>query len=162
MKVLKVINFFMLLGLFCACNQTDKKIFKYVQSICSNDVDTCRIDLRQALNVDYDKMYLFGESTTDDEISSIIGQEYHKNKTITDSKYRIILLKNQKIVYENDFYQHDIYFAEITEERDTINLPTFFYLIHNTPYYFVTKKYHTNNTECYYVLTLISKKENGL
>jgi hypothetical protein len=139
MKVLKFSICLFTLGVFTACNSTDKKIITYVSSVCSNYSDSCCIDLREALNIDYDKMYLFCEDTPDNVISKIIKQKYDKNKHITDSKYRIILLKNNKIMYEDDFYQHYIEFAPITEERDTINYRNFYYLIHNSPYYSAIK-----------------------
>ena len=146
--------------LFFGCtNSTNKKITRYLRDF--ECMDTCRVDLRQVLNVDYDKMYLFGESILDDDISSIIGQKYRyspffKNYIIPDSKYRIILLKDNKIVYEDDFYQRGIIFTEITNERDTINFANIFYLVHHSPFYLVTKSHGKN----FYELEEVASNNN--
>ena len=57
-------------------------------------------------------MYIFGEYTQEEEIRSILGIEYNssnwllpENFLVEDSHYKIILLKNRKIVYEEDFKQ---------------------------------------------------------
>ena len=148
----------MFVGLFFACNHTDKKIIKYVKSVCPSGSDTCRIDLRKVLNVDYDCMYLFCEFTQPDEISSIMGIAYSSNKTITDSKYRIILLKNNQIVYEDDFYIRYMDFVRITERVDTIR-KNVNYLVHYSPYYLVSKHFSENDTNPFYYLMEISKNK---
>ena len=146
---LKIIIYIIFVFLVFGCtNSTDKKIIHYIQNL--ECIDTCCIDLRNVLNVDYDIMYLFGEFTLDDEISSIIGIEYQENKVITDSKYRIILVKNNKIVYEDDFYQKNINFITITNERDAVNCSSLFYLVHYSPFYLVTKNYYTNSDKYQY------------
>jgi hypothetical protein len=151
---LKITSLLILLGLFFACNHTDKRIIKYVQSICPNGSDTCRIDLREVLKVDYDRMYLFGEFTQSDEISSVIGVVYKRNKTIADSEWRIILLKNNKIVYEDDFPTRFMSFEEITEKVDTIHKNTP-YLVHYSPYYLVSRAFSEYQNK-YYLLREIS------
>ena len=155
MKTLKITSLLILLSLFFACNHTDKRIIKYVQSVYPNGSDTCRIDLREVLKVDYDRMYLFCEFTQSDDISSIIGVEYKRNKTIADSEWRIILLKNNKIVYEDDFHTRFMRFEEITDKVDTIHkkIP---YLIHHSPYYLVTTSFRENQNK-YYSLREISE-----
>lgn len=144
----------MFTGLFFACNHTDKRIIKYVESVCPNDNDTCKIDLRQILKVDYDCMYLFCELTQPDEISSVMGIAYSSNKSIADSEFRIILVKENKIVYEDDFSTRFMRFAEITERVDTIRKNAN-YLLHYSPYYLVSKDLH-DNADYYYYLTEIS------
>ncbi len=153
MKTLKIVSLLMFAGLFFACNHTDKRIIKYVESVCPNSSDTCRIDLRKVLKVDYDCMYLFGEFTQPDEISSVMGIAYSSNKTIADSERRIILLKNNQIVYEDDFHIRFMDFEEITERVDTIRKNSY-YLVHYSPYYLVSKDLDAN-----YYLTEISKNK---
>jgi hypothetical protein len=154
MAILKFSICLFLVGLFTACTSTDKKIIKYVQSVCINGEDTCRIDLRQVLNVDYDSMYLFGEYTPDSEISLALRQEYVSNKTIADSKDRIILLKNNKIVYEDDFSTRFLAFVPITESLESAN-KNWTYLVHYSPYYIITK-YTDNYGKDYYWIEEIS------
>lgn len=154
MKTLKIIFLLVSVSLFFACDHTDKKIIKYVQSVCPNDSDTCRIDLRQVLKVDYDCMYLFCEFTQPNEISSIMGISYNSNKTIADSEFRIILIKKNKIVYEDDYSTRFMRFIEITERVDTIRKNAN-YLVHYSPYYLVNKDLDDNAN--YYYLTEISK-----
>lgn len=116
MGFLKFILLVSCTSFLCACSQIDRKIIKYAQTVCSQN-DTCRIDLREVLKVDYDCMYLFGEFTQPDEISSIMGIIYKRNKTITDSKHRVILLKDNTVVYEDDYHSRNkIYFVNITAE----------------------------------------------
>jgi len=158
MKTLKYITLLMFVGLFFACNHTDTKIIKYVKSVCPNGSDTCRIDLRQVLKVDYDCMYLFGEFTQPDEISSVMGIAYSSNKTIADSEFRIILLKNNQIVYEDDFYTRFMDFEEITERVDTIH-KNLYYLVHYSPYYYSVRMNLDYSDNTYYYLTVISNNK---
>ena len=136
--------------MFTACNSTDKKIIKYVQSLCTNGEDSCRIDLRQVLNIDYDRMYLFCEYTPAKEISLAIGQKYMSNKTIAASEDRIILLKNNKIVYEDDFRNRFLEFIPITESLESAN-KNWTYLVHYSPYYLVTKKTDSYGKDYYWI-----------
>ena len=100
--------------LFYGCSDTDDKLYKYIESHCDfEEADTCYIDIKDALKIDYDKMYLFVELTHADEISKILEIPYNNNRFIPDSKYRIIFLKNDKIVYEDDYYQRHTYFFSL-------------------------------------------------
>lgn len=93
-------------------NNTDELINKYIEHNCAfNGKDTCYIDLKDVLNVDYDTMYVFGEYTQLQGIRLIIGvQDYNdenillpKGFVVEDSHKKIILIKNGNIVYDNDF-----------------------------------------------------------
>jgi hypothetical protein len=128
----KIISIIILLFLLYSCNTNiDEKVKKYIETNCLfNDcddwlidgitnsyVDTCgkcNIDLKKILNIDYDKVYMFGEGTRANEISKVIGIQYKNNTFLPDSKYRMIFIKNNKIVYENDFYQGKIEFNIIS------------------------------------------------
>lgn len=106
---MKKSNFWITLAivvLLSGCSDTNDKLKSYIESHCNfNDVDSCYIDIKDALKINYDEIYIFGETTMEDEISEIIGIPYKNDKFIPDSKYRMILLKDKKIVYEDDYYQ---------------------------------------------------------
>lgn len=139
-----------------SCSDTSYKISDYIRESCYNGYQTCKIDLREALKVDYDRLYLFNEYTTENEIKSVLSIEYKSHKTIADSEFRIILLKNNQIVYEDNFNTRFIRFVEVTEKADTIHKNTK-YLMHSTPYYTVTKL-NSNSTD-YHLLTAISDQK---
>jgi len=109
--------------MFFSCKtETDDLIFKHIESIKKMDEgDSVLFEMPDALQVDYDTGYLFGEGTRSSEISKIIEIPYSNEKFITDSKYRVILIKNDKIVYENDFYQRRIEF-DLKTEQDSIGM----------------------------------------
>lgn len=131
--------------------KTPKIISKYIESNYSlGENDTCSIDLRKALNVDYDTMYLFGECTTAEEISQIINIPYQNNKYIYDSKYRIILIKNRTVVYEDDFYQDKKIFFFIYYESFRHKSTNVYYDKVSNPIFLVKKwKRESNNSICY-------------
>lgn len=107
-----------------SCMNTDKKLYKYIDKHCnSNITEPCFIDIKDALKVDYDEMYFFGETTSKDEIAYILGIPYENDKYIRDSEYRIILLKNKKIVYEDDYYQKCTFFSDVKDAEINI-VPT--------------------------------------
>ena len=98
--------------LFYGCSNTDNKLNNYIESHCNfNLADTCYINLKDALNIEYDKMYFFVEYTSEDEISEIMGIPYSNTKRIHDSEKKIILLKNDKVVYDDTYYPWRIYFS---------------------------------------------------
>ena len=64
----------MLFSLCIACNRTEAKMFRYIKKAQNIDIgDTCVIDFRDVLDVDYDCLYLFGEFTPPEYIANIIG-----------------------------------------------------------------------------------------
>ena len=115
---LVIVLFFML---YACGTSIDRKIVSYIETNCifeycdswlidkntNFQVDTCGvcyIDLRNVLKIDFDRIYVFGETTTAKQISKVIGIPYTNNRFISDSRYRIIFFKNNKIVHEEDFY----------------------------------------------------------
>lgn len=115
--------FIVCLFLFSGCiRNTDELICKHIESnLVKKNCDTIFFSMNNALQVDYEIGYLFGEETNSKEISKIIGISYCNDKFIPDSKYRIILLKNGEVVYENDFYQRQIEF-DLKEEQDSAGI----------------------------------------
>lgn len=96
-----------LMFLCYGCSNTDDKLRSYIEKHCDfKSKDTCDINIKDALNVDFDTMYVFGEYTQMEEFNSILRLPYKNTKLVEDSHYRIILLKNREIVYEDDFEQY--------------------------------------------------------
>ena len=157
MRLLKFILFIICTSLLLSCNNIDRKVIKYVQSTCPQS-DTCVLDLREVLDVDYDCMYIFGEFTQPDKISSIMGIPYKSNKIITDSKYRVILLKDNNVVYEDEFHSRTMYFAEITDRLDTTHTNEY-YLVHYSPYYHVIKDKNDQGKYYYWLLSISDKPQ---
>ena len=104
---------FLTVFLLNSCLHTPDKIEKYVKKHCDFDkTDICYIDMRKALKVDYDTMYVFKPFTPLTVVQNILGiGDYGKSKEpettliMYDShKARIVLTKNHKIVYEDEYY----------------------------------------------------------
>ena len=134
-KFLIILSIYLIYG----CSNTDDKLKKYIESHCSfEQSEICYIDLKDALNIDYDKMFLFGEGIRSDEISNIIGLTYSKDKFVPDSKYRIIFVKNNKVVYDDDYYQYQTDFVLLNPIKEVYPLTTC-YLCTDSIFY-VTKR----------------------
>ncbi len=113
--ILILINFLIILMLG-SCIHTPKKIEKYIKKHYNlGTTDTCYIDLRKALRLDYDTMYVFESLTPLTGVQNILGiQDYGKcknpEKTLIghDSEMcRIVLVKNNKVIYEDEYlYNH--------------------------------------------------------
>ena len=107
---------FAILLMLGSCTHTPQKIEKYIKKHCNfATTDTCSIDLRKALKTDYDTMYVFNSLIPLTGVQNILGiNDYGKckNPEITligrDSEMcRIILVKNHKVVYEDEYhYNH--------------------------------------------------------
>lgn len=95
---------------FTSCKKDNNDFSKFIQTRCNfNSCDRCKLDLKDFFMVDYDTMYVFGEYTQLQGISLILGIEYNetnimmpKGFVVEDSYNKIILLKNHKIVYDED------------------------------------------------------------
>lgn len=134
-----------------ACNHTNDYIFKYINSNnLSPDKDT--IDLQDVLGLKYDSMYLFCEYTNY-MIPMFIRDYSNGEELIEDSYHRILLFKDNKIVYEDDYYADKIQFEWITEKLDTIYDG---YLVHYGSQYKFYKYFDSSGhpfyhlTKCYY------------
>jgi hypothetical protein len=71
----------------------------------------CYINLKKALKTDYDTMYIFSGLFPADYISNIINLKYTNNNWDDDS-WKMVLVKNRKIVYENEYYSRNISFFQ--------------------------------------------------
>lgn len=101
-----------LIIMLSACTHTDGRIMKYMQHHPISVGDSCFIDLKDVLGIEYDSMYLFLEYTNY-QIPEVL--HIPQGKQIYDSHKRIILLKNNDVVYIDDFPIQNIDFADITE-----------------------------------------------
>jgi hypothetical protein len=114
--IIAIIVFIVTCLLFYACNKTSDTISRYIKSSCnfndtcvffnSYDSTNCKapcdyIDLKEALETDYDTLYLISTGFESD-ISDIIGFKYKGGDFTTESEdYNLLLLVKQKqIVYE--------------------------------------------------------------
>lgn len=122
MKQLKRINIISLIAVILfliACNKTSNKISNYIKNNCNfentavffNDFDSSYytspadyIDLKKALKVDYDTLYLISAGFKTD-ISDIIGFQYKgRDFTFESEDYNLLLLvKQNHVVYEETF-----------------------------------------------------------
>jgi hypothetical protein len=144
--------------LFYGCSNTDDKLRNYIETHCDfTKSDICYIDMKDALKIDYDKMYLFGETTMADEISTVLGIPYSNDKYISDSKYRIIFIKNGKIVYENDYYQKYTRFFGVNNKVIEVN----FYCVLYTNSIFVVEKRKYEGQYPYIYYLLRSEQKNA-
>lgn len=87
--------------IFASCKKTDKILFSYIDSA---NPQGGVINMKDALKVDYDTAFLFSECTTNKDIETILEMPYPKKTFLQDSEYKLILLRNHKIVYDNSFY----------------------------------------------------------
>lgn len=86
---------------FVSCKKTDNIIFSYIDSTCPQGGV---FNMKKALRVDYDTAFLFWECTNDETIEMVLGLSYPYKTFLQDSEYKLILLKNHRIVYDNNFY----------------------------------------------------------
>lgn len=103
---------FAVVCLFFSCSKnTDKKLSSYIENECDfTNKDTCYLDLKNVFQVDYDTMFVFREYTQLQGVKLITGIEDYSGKNtllpkgflVEDSYRKILLIKNRKIVYEDD------------------------------------------------------------
>ena len=121
-------------------DKTSRSIYGYLNDYYPKDnLDSICIDLRQVLKKDYDSLFVFCEYTPDNLISMVLKQNYtspRRLKYIPDSYSRIILLKKDSIIYQDNYYHGFIYIDNITVRRDSVDKEC---LIHYSPYYLVKR-----------------------
>ncbi len=98
-----------------SCNfQKEDKINNYVKTVYLSSKKESVLDFNKLF--DYDKIYIFEEGVTNEEVSKAIGFQYKGDKDIS----RLILfIKGKKIIYEqnlvfNDSEPYKVFF--ITDE----------------------------------------------
>jgi hypothetical protein len=98
--------------LLLGCNSSKKnEFYSYIESKCAfENSDTSYVDLKDFFKVDYDTMYVFGEYTQLEGVRLILGiQDYESSNAlmskgflVEDSYNKIILLKDHKVVFDED------------------------------------------------------------
>lgn len=128
-KIMKQIIIILLIAIICVgCTHTPQKIEKYISRHCDiNANDSCIIDLRKALDVDYDTMYFFDSFTIETVVHNIVGIEDYRNykddmrRVGYDSEMcRIVLVKDRKVVYEDEYHYWDYNTEILYSDFDTI------------------------------------------
>lgn len=100
-KIILTILITSCINLVLSCKKTDKQLFSYIDSIGAPNGS---INMKEAIGADYDTAYLFGECITNKDIEMVLGLPYKKRTFLQDSEYKLILLKNHAIVYDERFY----------------------------------------------------------
>jgi hypothetical protein len=124
-KYILILISFLIILTFSSCVHTPQKIEKYIKKHCDFEIiDTCYIDLCKALKVDYDTMYIFNSLIPLTGVKNILKIEnyYASENDVTgyDSEMcRIILIKNHKVVYEDEYHYND-YNTELLYDDFTI------------------------------------------
>jgi hypothetical protein len=99
---MKRIYFIILIFLYVKCsNKIEFKIINSIEKNCKSTID-CQINLREIIPFKWDSIYIFGEITSTDEISTALGFAY-EGTTVQEGDKRIVFISGQKIVYEEDF-----------------------------------------------------------
>lgn len=102
--------------LFCcvflsSCNTTNDQLCAYIKSVNSQqESQVSEINLKKALDVDYDSAFLFGNYTSDKDIEGVLKIPLKRGLFIPDNKHMLILLKNNIIVYEDCFFYDKVEF----------------------------------------------------
>ncbi len=109
--------YILIMMMLSACTHTDKQIMRYMQHYPISVGDSCFIDLEDVFGIEYDSMYLFSEYTNY-QIPEVL--HIPQGKQIHDSHKRIILFKNNDVVYIDDFPIQNVDFADITERFYTM------------------------------------------
>jgi|SaaInl1SG_22_DNA_1037389.scaffolds.fasta_scaffold13950_3 hypothetical protein len=135
---LKTIELLSLCLLLFSCNNTESELIEFMESNFEHiENSILEIDLEEAFNTQYDTLYLFGEFTQSEEISSVIGIEYN-GRIVSDSKKRIILVENGCIVFETNISTKNLTFLEITHHINSQH-KNLNYLEHHCSKYSVQK-----------------------
>ena len=87
----------------CSTNRLKPLIDNEIQRC---DSDSCVVDLRITLGIDWDYLYVFNEYDSPSLISEIIGITY-SGRMVPDQHSRIILVKGTKVAAEDDYCWQD-------------------------------------------------------
>jgi len=110
------IFYFIMIITFLSCSHTPNKLEEYIN--CNDELESngnANIDLRKALKIDYDTMFVFDVFTPVSVVRSIIGipdyGDYRTPETAlicSDSEMcKIILTKDKKVVYDDEYHYND-------------------------------------------------------
>ena len=95
--------------LLLGCRDTDENLHDYISTkLNARSDDSCYINLIEALEINYDTMYIFGEFCNANEIRSVLRQDYVNTDAVKEGSRRIVLLKEGRIVHEDTYEQKHI------------------------------------------------------
>ena len=116
-KLISICVFAIGTALVCSCtNHFPEKVEWYISKHnILNDQGKGELDLREALDIDYDTMYVFYSLTPLNGIQNIIGiktygdaEDPYTALIGSDSEMcRIIFIKNNRVVYDDDYYYYE-------------------------------------------------------
>lgn len=156
-NIFKIFLFTIIITFVFSCTNTLKEnLVEFIENNCNfeNNVG-CELDLNKFVKEKFNHIYIFGESTTNEEISKIIGVKY-KGEFISDSEYRIVFLMNNRIIFEEDF-EEDLFEFERNDMKIYQGLVYRFY---NTSK-FVIVKVGNNKNKLFYILKPCSAKKSS-
>ena len=113
-KLISICVFTIGITFVCSCtHHFPKKVERYISKHnILNDQGKGELDLREVLDIDYDTMYVFYSLTPLNGIQNIIGiktygdaEEPYTALIGSDSEMCIVIfIKNNKVVYEDEYY----------------------------------------------------------
>ena len=113
-KLIKICVFTIGITFVCSCtHHFPKKVERYISKHnILNDQGKGELDLREVLDIDYDTMYVFHSLIPLNGVQNIIGiktygdaEDPYTALIGSDSEMcRVILIKNNKVVYEDEYY----------------------------------------------------------
>lgn len=99
-KDMKKIMILIIPILVCACqNSIQDKILKNIKK--NGKGDSCLVKMVDITSFDWDKMYVFSENSSLEEVNQQLGFEYPYFKDIAK---RLIFVKSKKVVYHEEEY----------------------------------------------------------
>jgi hypothetical protein len=99
----KIISISFLIFLVIGCSEninSDSVIAKKIEKVCNNKM-SCRIDMKNLVNVEWDKMYFFKEGMSLEQINQILGFKYNYFEDI--AKRLVFVKANQVVFHEDEF-----------------------------------------------------------
>ena len=113
-KLITICVFTIGITFVCSCtHHFPKKVERYISKHnILNDQGKGELDLREVLDIDYDTMYVFRSLIPLNGVQNIIGiktygdaEDPYTALIGSDSEMcRVILIKNNKVVYEDEYY----------------------------------------------------------
>ncbi|AOM41997.1 hypothetical protein A9255_16375 [Xenorhabdus hominickii] len=89
--------------LFLSFNNSRLSIIDYADRHCQMNT-TCWIDMNKITSFDWDKMYIIDKGMEHKDIEGIIGAAFNKKASLF---YRIIFVRNQKVIYSDEYHPSD-------------------------------------------------------
>lgn len=106
-KIRKIFIILSLIILFSIYMLYNSSLFSFditneIIKSCNNDYQECIVDITNVTTFDWDDMYVFADSTDNNQVSEIIGFEY--NNPAAKYHRKILFIMNDEVVYEDLFF----------------------------------------------------------